>query len=193
MTLFPVILPVREADPSLSGAEKVSRLSRIAREALQLSARKSGVTLGDLEKDDDDVPCPSNGTHWSISHKPGCVAAVVSDSNIGIDIEEIEPRAEPIFRLVASDEEWELGNGKGWDTFFRYWTAKEAVLKAAGIGIGGLKKCRVTSIPDGNRIVLNYRDQLFQVEHMYYENHIVSILKGDHEVRWVIAEDFNHG
>ena len=56
MTLFPVILPVREADPSLSGAEKVARLSRIAREALQLSAQKSGVTLGDLEKDDDDVP-----------------------------------------------------------------------------------------------------------------------------------------
>lgn len=192
MTLFPVILPIREADPGLSGEEKVSRLSRIAREALSISARESGVVLGKLVKDGDDVPCPSNGTHWSLSHKPRCVAAVVSDSIIGIDIEEIEPRAEPIFGLVASDEEWELGGGKDWDTFFRYWTAKESVLKAAGIGIGGLKKCRVTSIPDNDHIVLNYKGQTFQVEHKYHRNHIVSVLKGDNEVRWVIAEDFGH-
>jgi 4'-phosphopantetheinyl transferase len=192
MTLFPVILPIHEAEPGLSGEERVARLSRIAREALSISARKSGIVLGELEKDEDDVPCPSNGTHWSLSHKPRCVAAVVSDDSIGIDIEEIEPRAEPIFGLVASDEEWELGGGKDWDTFFRYWTAKEAVLKVAGIGIGGLKKCRVTSIPDDNNIVLNYKDQLFKVEHKYYRNHIASVLKGDNEVQWIIAEDFGH-
>ncbi|UCG83279.1 MAG: 4-phosphopantetheinyl transferase family protein, partial [Dehalococcoidia bacterium] len=94
--------------------------------------------------------------------------------------------------LVASEEEWEMGGGKDWGTFFRYWTAKEAVLKAAGIGIGGLKKCRVTSIPDDNNIVLNYKDQLFKVEHKYYRNHVASILKGDNEVHWVIVEDFGH-
>ncbi len=192
MTLYPVILPIHEAEPGLSGEEKVARLSRIAREALGISARNSGIVLGDLEKDEDDVPCPSNGIHWSLSHKPRCVAAVVSDGSIGIDIEEIEPRAEPIFGLVASEEEWEMGGGKDWGTFFRYWTAKEAVLKAAGIGIGGLKKCRVTSIPDDNNIVLNYKDQLFKVEHKYYRNHVASILKGDNEVHWVITEDFGH-
>ena len=192
MTLYPVILPIPEAEPGLSGKERVASLSRMAREALSISAQKSGIEVGELIKDKDDVPCPLNGTYWSLSHKPRCVAAVVSDGIIGIDIEEIEPRAEAIFGLVASDEEWEMGGGKAWDTFFRYWTAKEAVLKAAGIGIGGLKKCRVTSIPDSTHIVLDYKDQTLQVEHKYYGNHIVSVLKGDNEVQWIIAEDFDH-
>jgi len=187
--LFPVILPVAEARHELSGKEKVARLSGIAREALRLSAEKSGVVLRDLLKDEDDVPCPFDGHYWSLSHKPKCVTAVVSEEKIGIDIEEIRPRCEAIFSLVASDEEWELGRDKGWDTFFRYWTAKEATLKAIGIGIGGLKACRVTSVPDENHVVLDYRGRLFQVEQTYYKNHIISVLKNDNEVQWIIADD----
>ena len=192
MTLFPIILPVAEARHDLSGKERVARLSRIAREALRLSAEKSGVTLRELLKDEDDVPCPFDGNYWSLSHKPKCVTAVVSEERIGIDIEEIKPRPEPIFSLVASDEEWELGEDKCWDTFFRYWTAKEATLKAIGIGIGGLRACRVTSVPDENHIVLDYRGRLFQVEQTYYRNHIVSVLKDDNEVQWIIAEHFSY-
>ena len=189
MTLFPVILPVAKAGHELSGKEKVARLSSFAREALRLSAKRSGVILEELLKDEDDVPCPFDGHYWSLSHKPKCVTAVVSEEKIGIDIEEIKPRDESIFSLVASDEEWQLGKDKCWDTFFRYWTAKEATLKALGIGIGGLKACQVIWVPDENHIVLDYQGRLFQVEQTYYRNHIVSVLKDDNEVQWIIAED----
>jgi 4'-phosphopantetheinyl transferase len=190
MTLFPVILPVSEAGNKLSGKEKVAELSRISREALRLSAEKSGVMLGELTKNEDDVPCPFDGNYWSLSHKPKYVTAVISKEMIGIDIEEIRPRSfESIFSLVASDEEWELSSDRTWHTFFRYWTAKEAVLKGVGIGIGGLKACRIISVPDENHIVLNYRGRLFRVEQLSYKNHIVSIVKNDNEVEWVIAED----
>ena len=192
MTLFPVVLPLPEADPSLSGKEKVVRLSRIAREALRLSAERSGVTLGKLVKDEDDVPLPFDGTHWALSHKPKCVAAVVCSEGIGIDVEEIGPKAEPIFDLVGSDEEWEMGGGRTWDTFFRYWTAKEAVLKAVGIGIGGLKKCRVTSLPDDAQVELIYQGNLYLVEQLRHRNHIISVLRNGHEVQWVIADEFGH-
>jgi len=192
MTLFPVVLPVTEADRKLSGAERVARLSRIAREALRLSAEKSGVVLGELLKDEDDIPCPFDGNYWSLSHKPKYVAAVVTREKIGIDIEEIKPRSESIFSLVASEEEWELGKDRSWCTFFRYWTAKEAALKAVGVGIGGLKACRLVSIPDKNHIVLNHRGCLFIVEQLNYKNHIVSIVKNDNEIEWVIAEDFSY-
>jgi len=189
MTVFPVILPVAEPVHKLSGKEKVARLSRVSREALRLSAEKSGVVLGELLKDEDDVPCPFGGNYWSVSHKSKYVAAVVSRAKIGIDIEEIKPRSESIFSLVASDEEWELSPDRSWGIFFRYWTAKEAALKAVGIGIGGLKACRLVSIPDANHMVLNYRGCLFIVEQLSYRNHIVSIVKNDSEVEWVIAED----
>jgi 4'-phosphopantetheinyl transferase len=191
MTLFPVVLPVTEADPDLSGIEKVARLSRIAREALALSAQRSGVTLGELLKDEDDVPRSSNGNYWSLSHKPRCVAAVVSNREIGIDVEEIRPRQESVFDLVASEDEWELGGDKAWETFFRYWTAKEATLKAVGLGMSGLKKCRVISIPDKNHMLLHYKDRIFRIDQLYYQNHIVSVLNDDDEIRWIIATDFS--
>ena len=185
MTLFPVILPVIEVGHKLSGKEKVAYLSRIAREALRLSAEKSGVRLGELRKDEKGVPCPVAGNYWSLSHKAKYVAAVVSKDKIGIDIEEMKPRAESLFAYVASDEEWELKE-KSWDALFRYWTAKEATLKVIGIGISGLKTCRIISVPDEDHIILDYKGHFFLVEQLRYRNHIVSVLKGDNEIEWVV-------
>lgn len=188
MTLFPVVMPVIEAECKPSGKEAVDRLSWIAREALKVSAQKSRVRLGELLKDGDGVPCPVDGIYWSLSHKPKYVAAVVSNDKIGIDIEEMKPRAESLFARVAGAEEWALEE-RSWDTLFRYWTAKEAVLKVIGIGIAGLRKCRITSVPDTNHISLDYRGQLFLVEQLRHSNHIVSVLKGDNEIDWIIMED----
>jgi 4'-phosphopantetheinyl transferase len=189
MTLFPVILPVAEVGHRLSGKEKVARLSRISRDALRWSAEKSGVVLGELLKDEDDVPCPFGGNYWSISHKPQYVAAVVSKTEIGIDIEEIKPRAESIFDLVASDEEWDLSEDRSLYMFFRYWTAKEAVLKAIGIGICGLRACKVSRVPDERHIILKYKNRAFQVAQLNYNNHIISVLENNNGIEWIIAED----
>jgi 4'-phosphopantetheinyl transferase len=188
MTLFPVIMPVIEAECKSPGKHAVDRLSWIAREALKASAQKSRVKLGELLKDEEGVPCPVDGIYWSLSHKPKYVAAVVSRDKVGIDIEEMKPRAESLFARVAGDEEWELKQ-KSWDTLFRYWTAKETVLKVIGIGIGGLRTCRVTSVPDENNITLDYEGHSFLVEQLRYRNHIVSVLKGDNQIDWIILED----
>ena len=189
MTLFPVVMPVTEVGHKLSGKEKVNHPSRIAREALKLSAEKSGVRLGELLKDERGAPCPVAGNYWSLSHKPKYVAAVVSQDKVGIDIEEIKPRAESLFAYVASDEEWELQQ-KSWDVLFRYWTAKEAALKVIGIGISGLKTCRIISVPDENHISLDYKGHLFLVEQLRCKNHIVSVLKGDNQIEWVVLDEF---
>ena len=189
MILFPVVMPVVEVGHKPSGQDKVDHLSRSAREALKLSAEKSGVRLEELRKDEKGVPCPINGNYWSLSHKPKYVAAVVSKDKVGIDIEEMKPRTESLFAYVASDEEWELKE-KSWDTFFRYWTAKEAALKVIGIGIGGLKTCRIISVPDENHIILDYKGQSFLVEQLRYKNHIVSVLKDDNQIEWVVLDEF---
>ena len=189
MILFPVVMPVIQTERRLRGGEKIDYLGRIAREALKVSAKKSGVTLGKLLKDENGAPCPVNGNYWSLSHKPEYVVAVVSKDKVGIDIEEVKPRDELLFARVASDKEWELKE-KSWEAFFRYWTAKEAILKVIGIGISGLKTCRIISVPDENHISLDYNGQLFVVEQLRYENHIVSVLKGDNQIDWIILEDF---
>ncbi len=189
MTLFPVVMPVIEAGHKSSGEEKVAHLSQIAREALKLSAEKSRVRLGELLKDEKGVPCPVAGNYWSLSHKPKYVAAVVSKDKVGIDIEEMKPRAESLFAHVASDEEWELKE-RSWDTLFRYWTAKEAILKVIGIGISRLKTCRIISVPDENHITLDYKGQIFLVEQLRHKNHIVSVLKDANQIEWVVLDEF---
>jgi len=178
-------MPVIEAGHKPQGKEKVDHLSRIAREALKLSAEKSQVKLGELLKDEKGVPCPVAGIYWSLSHKPRYVAAVVSKNRVGIDIEEIKPRTTSLFAHVASDEEWEL-KGRSWDTLFRYWTAKEAILKVIGIGLGGLKTCRIISVPDETHITLDYKGQFFLVEQLRYKNQIVSVLKNSDQIEWVV-------
>ena len=202
MTLYPVVMPVHlptkvnhnSPCPSylkrggLSGPEQSARLSQLAREALRVSADRSGVSLGELLKDEEGRPCPDSGNYWSLSHKPGCVAAVVSRDRVGIDVEEMKPRTEPLFAYVAGDEEWELMD-RSWDTFFRYWTAKEAALKIIGIGIGGLKACRVAAVPDEKHIVLDYRGDSFLVEQLRYRNHVIAVVKGDNEVEWVVLNE----
>jgi 4'-phosphopantetheinyl transferase len=191
MTLFPVILPVAEDIDELPQGKQTAFLSRVSRDALRLSAHKSGITLGQLSQDENGAPLPFDNHYWSVSHKPRYVAAVVSADRVGIDIEEVKPRSESVLSYVATEEEWKLCGGKSWDTFPRYWTAKEAVLKAVGIGLGGLKTCQVISVPDETNVVLQYRDCVYHVEQLRYSNHIVSVLKDDNRVEWITPKQAN--
>lgn len=186
MTLYPVILPLLPDDQKLRGRELVQAQRRRAREALTLSCEASGITLGPLEKDAREAPLPFNGTYWSLSHKPRFVAAVVGPAPIGIDIEEIMPRNEGIHAYIAGDEEWALAD-RGWETLFRYWTAKEAVLKANGVGISHLKKARIHTLPDADNLLVDYASRLWPVRHFRFADYIISVTRDDHEVVWRLA------
>ncbi|MFH0924335.1 MAG: 4'-phosphopantetheinyl transferase superfamily protein [bacterium] len=148
MLIHPVIYYLKYEDQTLSGREKVALLSQRSREALRVSAEKSGVVFGSLKKDSNGSPLPFRDNYWSLSHKSECVAAVVGKTLIGIDIEKIQPRSESLFDYIASQDEWVLICGDKWDFFFRIWTAKEAVLKATGVGLSGLKVCKLVGVPD---------------------------------------------
>ena len=188
--LHPVILPVPEQVQEFKPKDRVRFLSRHARCALTRSAAKSGIRAGKLRKDKNGMPLPFNGTFWSLSHKTRYVAAVVAPTPIGIDIEKIRELSAGLFRKTAADREWALAgtaeNSRA--TFFRFWTAKEAVLKATGIGIKDLLKCQVRQIPDNAHLVIHYKHEDWLIQHFLYDEHIVSVVQNDFDIDWAVEK-----
>lgn len=182
--LDPVIMPVPDKDRRLVGRDRVRALSRNARRALLMSAEKSGVTLKSLSKNEDGAPLPENGIHWSLSHKLDFVAGVAAPFSVGIDIEKIKPCSEALMKKVADEKEWALGTGDPLHLFFRFWTAKEAVLKVAGKGIFNLSRCKIDAVTDRFNMSLSYDGNLWHVEHFYFSGHVAAVTPRSFEVSW---------
>ncbi len=185
--IYPVILGVPDNMQQLTGREKVSFLSRHARKALGISALKSRIRLGDLEKNQNGVPLPFGGTYWSVTHKTGYVGGVVAPKRIGIDLEKIRPIKASVYGKTADHSEWALSNIKSLPFFFRYWTSKESVLKAAGSGIRDLLKCRIKQIIDDEHLIVDYEDKDWLIEHFYFNGHIASVVKNEADIHWTLV------
>jgi 4'-phosphopantetheinyl transferase len=186
--LFPYLIAVPRTIEGLDPRARVRYLSHHSRRALHLSARKSDVRIEALAKDENNAPLPVNGVYWSVSHKPSFVAAVVAPFSVGIDLEPVRPCSEALFGKVASTAEWNLANVGAAElvTFFRFWTSKEAVLKASGTGLKDLSICRIHKIFSDRLLSVRYRGRSWLIEHLYFENHIASIVKNDFEVHWSV-------
>lgn len=90
---------------------------------------------------------------FNISHTPHTVVCCITQgANIGIDIEEIEPTPIQEFREEFSTEEMErIQRSKNClEKFYSYWTKKEAVVKAEGLGLG-IIPMRQVSIHESER------------------------------------------
>lgn len=186
--IYPVILPVPAEVQHLPPRQRVQSLSDCARQALALSAERLGVRLGPLEKDDRGSPIPCHGNFWSLSHKPDYVGGVVAPAAIGLDIEKLRPCSAGLRRKTADAAEWALmSHGDVQTTFFRYWTAKEAVLKARGEGLRDLSRCRIAHILDPTRLRVDYAGETWTVEHFFFEGHVAAITAGGLGVEWTLA------
>ena len=186
-TLHPVILAVPDAAQRLKGRKKVQALSRLARLALMESCAKSGLDLETLPKDEKGVPLPVDGVYWSLTHKSDVVGGVGARLPVGMDLETIRPVNEGLFAKVARENEWQLANEMDRQAaFFRFWTAKEAVLKAVGQGIAGLSRCRIQAIVDDTRMALTYDHAHWTVEHFYFGGHVAAVTHHHFVVSWTV-------
>lgn len=184
--LFPVIMKVPESERLPRGKKQVQTLSRLARQAALISAEKSGLVSNDFRKNEDGVPIPTNGIHWSISHKPGYVGGVVATEPVGIDIEQVRSVKDGVMEKIADELEWALAGGKAPEAFFRFWTAKEAVLKATGVGFTGLGNCRIVRIVDDNCLIAGYDQRRFIVHQTWFaKGHIAAITGTGRLIQWV--------
>ena len=192
-SVHPVILRVPEDKYlRLSLRDRVRFLSRYARRALVISAGLRGVDLAPdfLKKEGSGRPLPLRGGYWSISHKPRYVAGIFSPEPAGIDIERIRPYNVNLRPKVADAGEWGLADPDVPESFFRFWTAKEAVLKIGGIGIADLLKCRVLRVNDRHRLSIRYQQKDYQVHQAYFDDHVVAVVCGVHPIRWELPENF---
>jgi 4'-phosphopantetheinyl transferase len=188
-TLYPVILPVPEEVRSYKPRDRVVFLSEHARKALALCARKSGIALTEYKKDPEGAPLPADGFHWSVTHKTNYVGGVLSTQPVGIDIEKIQPCSAGLFRKTATEDEWALAEQSTdeFTIFYRYWTSKEAAVKASTIGIKDLLKCRIHQIVDDHHLEIKYLNKRWQIEHFFFDDHIASIVQNDFTIEWTLG------
>ena len=186
--IYPIILKVPDEKQALSGKDSMRFLRQYARQAVVSSAQKNGIDLTVLESDRNGAPVSSNGVYWSLSHKPGYVAGVISDNQIGIDIEPIRPVSRGVFDRVIDNDERHLADRLSDALFFRYWTAKEAVLKAAGVGLKGLSKCKIQRIIDATTLIIFFQQMHWTVEHAYLDNHVASVVRRGKDIQWIIPD-----
>ncbi|HEY3487588.1 MAG TPA: 4'-phosphopantetheinyl transferase superfamily protein [Gammaproteobacteria bacterium] len=106
---------------------------------VEFAFRNSGYRhfkLSQLEFRDGRKPrWPDQSCDFNLSHSGSMLAcALTADGLVGIDVEIIQPlRNQRMFRQVLATGE-PMPEPAGSNTFFQYWTRKEAVIKAAGIG-----------------------------------------------------------
>ena len=184
-TIYPVVLKVPEEKEALKGREKVRFLSEFARAALRRSAGRLGVDLPKLEKEENGAPVPAGGIYWSLSHKSRYVAAVAAPKPVGIDIEQIRPVKEGLDQRIAGPGEWNLFPGDRRVAFFRCWTAKEAVLKAEGVGIVGLSDCRIVSVDAPDRLSAVYREATWTVDFRFEDEHLTAVAGNGLNLSWI--------
>ena len=183
--IYPVILAVPKKYSSCKGREKNIMLSKLARSALKISAHRLGIKIDKPLKDKDGVPLPfNNGCHWSVTHKTAYVGGVLSSEKTGMDVEKIRPCTKALFKKTGKDNEWRLSDEDPFRLFFRYWTSKEAVLKANGKGLPDFSKCSVKQIIDKNSLIINFNNKDWIIEHFFFDNYVASILKNSLNIKW---------
>ena len=81
----------------------------------------------------------NSAIHFNLAHSGNWVALAVSNKTVGVDIELIKPITdiEEVMKPCFNDSEIEtiVNSSDSLNSFYKFWTRKEAILKATGQGI----------------------------------------------------------
>lgn len=75
--------------------------------------------------------------HFNFSHCKNAIACVLSDKDVGVDVERVGRFNDDLARYVLSDDEYNcvVSSSAPDQEFTKYWTMKEALLKLTGDGL----------------------------------------------------------
>ncbi len=167
--------------------ERVQARSRSARVALAEAARSAGCGELQFEKGEDDVPLPNSGWHWSVTHDAHLVAGTVHRGAVGVDLERVELRRVVDHESVLDAAEREILGTVDALAFARLWTAKEAVLKAAGVGLGELSHCRLGEPLGEDCVRLLHHGRPCLVRQAFVGQHVIAVHAAGED--WTVVWD----
>ncbi len=76
------------------------------------------------------------GPRFNLSHSGDYVVLATAASEVGVDVEKIEPYPDALAQRCFTPPEYAwLKRQDGMEAFYRLWTAKESVMKGAGLGL----------------------------------------------------------
>lgn len=142
--LLPALLPrLTEAEQNRARRFAVQHARRtyvVAHALLHVALAQAGVTARAFAENDQGKPClPNHRLRFNLSHTEGLVAVALSrGAEIGVDVEYQRdmPDRDGVARSVFRAEEIAgmQASAAPVARFFQLWTAKEAVMKATGLG-----------------------------------------------------------
>ena len=108
---------------------------------LRIALKNAGrsTDLGDLHYTLENKPFFPDGPMFNLSHSGNRVVCLLGDRNpLGIDIELLSPLPFDDFQAQFTENEWAVIRNapSPLTAFYRFWTAKESILKADGRGLG---------------------------------------------------------
>jgi phosphopantetheine--protein transferase-like protein len=129
------------------GRVRMASLAGLSMLMAGLSAAEIDRDLADLQFTADGKPFWPRGPHFSISHAglyAGCAlaAGASAHSSLGFDIEQIRPLRRNVMARMLSAEELASAQDDP-VAMYQLWSAKEAVVKAVGVGLRKMAQVRI--------------------------------------------------
>lgn len=106
--------------------------------------------------------------YWSLSYSDEYIVAVVGKKSIGIDIEKIKERDSSLLELLPKK------TNKNWLFFYRFWTAKESIIKKNNLILADHSKIEYIS-HDTFSMFMKYNNKIFTCEQYKRGDYIISI------------------
>jgi 4'-phosphopantetheinyl transferase len=139
------------------------------------------LTIEDLNYTKNNRPYFDAELDFNISHSHSIVVCVLSSTvKLGIDVERIVPIDTTDFKSQFTSLEWNEIIHAGATNFFRFWTRKEAVLKADGRGL--TLSMNEIDIREDSVVIGNNTWYLYEVPlHRGYSCHLATDALLDHK------------
>ena len=112
----------------------------------------------------------SNNTYFNISHSKGMIVCLISDYEVGIDIEKIRPYKKELKSYISNEDEEKYIKTDA--NFYEIWTSKESLVKANGKGLRTNIKS-IPALPINGRV--SYEEKVYNRKSVRLDNYIISV------------------